>query len=80
MKKAISVMLVIVLMFSLCLPVSATQGSTNVDITYRQIKVLVNGVEITPLRRQRQSHGAFHHELHGHHLSARPRRGKRPRP
>ena len=48
MKKAISVMLVIVLMFSLCLPVSATQGSTNVDITYRQIKVLVNGVEITP--------------------------------
>lgn len=48
MKKAISVMLVLVLMLSLWVPVSATKGSSDVEITYRKIKVVVNGVEITP--------------------------------
>ncbi|MBE6953293.1 MAG: trypsin-like serine protease [Ruminococcaceae bacterium] len=48
MKKIVSISLAIVLLFSLCLPVAATQSTETVDITYRNIKIVINGTEITP--------------------------------
>jgi len=48
MKKAISLILVLVLAVGLMIPVSAATRTENVDITYRAIKIKLNGEEITP--------------------------------
>ena len=46
MKKAISIVLALILMFSLFVPASATAATVDTAITYRGIGVYVNGVEI----------------------------------
>lgn len=48
MKKLVSLSMAIILLFSLCLPIAAAQGTETVDITYRNIKIVINGTEITP--------------------------------
>ena len=48
MKKAVSIILALVLMFSLFVPAAATAATVDTAITYRGIGVYVNGVEITP--------------------------------
>lgn len=48
MKKPVLLSLVIVLLFSLCLPIAAAQSTETVDITYRNIKIVINGTEIIP--------------------------------
>lgn len=48
-KRAISLVLVLVFAMSLCLSVSAAEVRTvNADITYREISIIINGVEISP--------------------------------
>ncbi len=47
-KRIISMVLVIVLALSLCVPAAAASTTENVAITYRAIKINLNGEEITP--------------------------------
>ncbi len=47
MKRILSLALVLVLMFSLTVPASAA-ATGNVDITYRSIRIVINGEEISP--------------------------------
>lgn len=47
-KRILSLILVAVMAFGICVPVSAANGTENVDITYRAIKINLNGTEITP--------------------------------
>lgn len=48
MKRITSFLLAIIIVLSIQVPVSASQSTSEVDITYRAIKVIVNGTEITP--------------------------------
>ena len=47
-KRILSLALTLVLMLGLCCPVSAATRTESVDITYRALKINLNGKVITP--------------------------------
>ena len=48
MKKAIAIPVIIVLVLALAVSASASTGTINKDITYRDIKIMLNGEELVP--------------------------------
>lgn len=48
MKKTLTIMLLVCVLFALCIPVGATINTAEVPITYRDIKITLNGTEFVP--------------------------------